>query len=92
MYSDVKRKLYYPIVSHLHDDGENERETVESNATTHTRKLLSDTVHVSFSSRFMLQVDCVISLNLLLLGEGKNGIGFISLCFLNQTLANNVGV
>ena len=40
----------------------------------------------------MLRVDSVISLNLLLLGGGKNGIEFISLCFLNQTLANNTGV
>jgi len=69
------------------------RETpVESNSTACTRKLLSDTVHLSFSCRFMLRVDSVISLNLLLLGGGKNGIEFISLCFLNQTLANNTGV
>lgn len=40
----------------------------------------------------MLQVDCVLPLNLLLLGGGKNEIGFISLCFLNQTLPNNIGV
>lgn len=65
---------------------------MESNSTACTRKLLSDTVHLSFSCRFMLQVNCVIALNLLLLGGGKNGIGFISLYFLNQTLANNIGV
>lgn len=40
----------------------------------------------------MLQVDCVLPLHLLLLGGGKNGIGFISQCFLNQTLPNNIGV
>lgn len=66
--------------------------SVESNSTAYTGKLLSDTVHLAISYRFMLQVDCVLPLNLHLLGGGKNGIGFISLCFLNLALPNNIGV
>lgn len=54
--------------------------------------MLSGTVFLSYSCRFILQVDFVSSLNLFLLGGGKSRIGFISLCFLNQTLANTVGV
>lgn len=65
---------------------------MEKNSTAYTGKLLSDIVHLTLSCRFMPQVDCVLPLNLLLLGGGKNGIGFISLCFLNQTLPNNIGV
>lgn len=65
---------------------------MESSSTAYMGKLLSNIVHRTLSCRFILQVDCVLPLNLLLLGGGKDGIGFISLCFLNQTLPNNIGV